>query len=392
MKRAIIIVLDGVGIGAAPDSYKYNDQDANTIVHVAEFVNGLNMPNLQKMGLGNITSIKGIERVKNPIAAYGKMQEKSLDKDSTSGHWEIAGLIVKMKFPTYPNGFPKEIIDKFIKLTGVPGVLCNKPYSGTEAIKDFGEEHIKTGKPIIYTSADSVFQIAAHEEVYPIEELYKMCEIARFQIFNGDTNIGRVIARPFLGKTPEDFYRTGNRKDYSIDPIGETLLSKLKDAGYEVAGVGKIEDLFNFKGLTKSYHSKSNAEGIDYIKKYLKEVKSGLIFANLVDFDTLWGHRNNPVGFAEGLEYFDKRLPEIIELLNSEDILFITADHGCDPTTKGTDHTREYVPLIVYGKAIRPIDLNTRETFSDIAATIFEYFQVKGTGNGSSFLKEIRQN
>ncbi len=389
MRRAIIIVLDGVGIGASPDAYKYNDENANTIVHVAEYVGGLNLKNMQNLGLGNITDIKGVGKVKNPKGAYGKMQEKSLDKDSTSGHWEMAGLIVNIKFPTYPNGFPKEIIDKFIKLTGVPGVLCNKPYSGTEAIKDFGEEHIRSKKPIVYTSADSVFQIAAHEEVYPLKELYKMCEIARFQIFNGETNIGRVIARPFLGKSAKDFYRTGNRKDYSVDPVGETLLSKLKDAGYEVAGVGKIEDLFNFKGLTKSYHSKTNEEGIKYIKKYLGEVKNGLIFANLVDFDTLWGHRNNPVDFAKGLEYFDERLPEILNLLTDEDLLFITADHGCDPTTPGTDHTREYVPLLVYNNKIKGINLGTRETYSDIAATVFDYLDVESTGNGRSFLKEI---
>jgi phosphopentomutase len=391
MKRAIIIVLDGVGIGASPDSYKYNDENANTIVHVAEYVNGLKMPNMQQLGLGNITQIKGVQKVDNPHGSFGKMQEKSLDKDSTSGHWEIAGLVVNIKFPTYPNGFPDDIINKFIKLTGVPGVLCNKPYSGTEAIKDFGEEHIRTKKPIVYTSADSVFQIAAHEEVYPLKELYKMCEIARFKIFNGETNIGRVIARPFLGKTANDFYRTGNRKDYSVDPVGPTLLTKLKDAGYEVAGVGKIEDLFNFKGLTKSYHSKTNPEGIEYIKKYLKEVKNGLIFANLVDFDTLWGHRNNPVDFAKGLEYFDEKLPDILSLMEDEDILFITADHGCDPTVPGTDHTREYVPLIVFGKKYKSVDLGIRETFSDIAATIFEYFNVEGTGNGNSFLKEISQ-
>ena len=389
MKRAIIIVLDGVGIGASPDSYKYNDENAFTIGHVAEYVGELNMPNMQKLGLGNIENIKGIKPVDNPIGSYGKMQEKSLDKDSTSGHWEIAGLVVNIKFPTYPNGFPKEIIDKFIKLTGVPGVLCNKPYSGTEAIKDFGEEHIKTKKPIVYTSADSVFQIAAHEEVYPLNELYKMCEIARFQIFNGETNIGRVIARPFLGKNANDFYRTGNRKDYSVDPVGPTLLTKLKDAGYEVAGVGKIEDLFNMKGLTKSYHSKTNPEGIKYIKKYLQEVKGGLIFANLVDFDTLWGHRNNPVDFAKGLEFFDEKLPEILSLLNDEDLLFITADHGCDPTVPGTDHTREYVPLVVYNKKIKAVNLGIRKTYADIAATIFDYLNVEGTEYGTSFLDKI---
>jgi phosphopentomutase len=388
-KRAIIIVLDGVGCGALPDAWKYGDEKSNTLANIANYIGGLKLPNLQKAGLGNITDISGVDKNNHTIAAFGKMKEAALDKDSTSGHWEIAGLKVKQKFPTYPNGFPKEIIDKFIELTGVPGVLCNLPYSGTEALKDFGEEHVSSKKPIVYTSADSVFQIAAHEDIYPIEELYKMCEITRREIFEGDPNIGRVIARPFLGTNANDFYRTGNRKDFSVAPPRKTLLDTIKDNGLQVAGVGKIEDLFNFSGLTLSNHTKENKSGIEQTINYLNSVEDGLIFTNLVDFDSKWGHRNNPVAFAEGLEYFDKRLPEILENLREDDILFITADHGCDPTTEGTDHSREYIPLLVFGKKVKPANLGIRDTFSDIAATISDYLDVQAPENGTSFLKEI---
>jgi phosphopentomutase len=388
-KRAIIIVLDGVGIGELPDAHLYNDTGSNTLKNIAEKVDELYLPNLEKAGLGNIIPISKIKPVSKPAAAFGKMAEIALDKDSTSGHWEIAGLKVEKKFPSYPNGFPTAIIDCFTSLACVPGILCNKAYSGTQAIEDFGEEHIRTRKPIVYTSADSVFQIAVHEEVYAVDELYKMCEIARYNVFKKNNNIARVIARPFIGKNRQTFERTTNRRDYSITPPGNSILDILKQANFEVIGVGKIEDLFNFKGLTISKHSKTNEEGIDTTIDFLKNANDGLIFTNLVDFDTLWGHRNRTVEFAHGLEYFDSRLPEILENMTDNDMLFITADHGCDPTTVSTDHSREYVPLLVLGKKIKAVNLGTRSTFSDIAATIADYFAVSAPENGISFLNKI---
>jgi phosphopentomutase len=388
-KRAIIIVLDGVGIGELPDAATYGDNGANTLKNITEKVNNLRLPNLEKAGLGNIIPFSTISSVNEPQAAYGKMTEIALDKDSTSGHWEIAGLRVEQKFPSYPQGFPASIIDCFTSLACVPGILCNQAYSGTKAIEDFGEEHMRTRKPIIYTSADSVFQIAAHEEIYSLDELYKMCEIARYQVFNDKMNIGRVIARPFIGANRDNFERTTNRKDYSITPPRDTILDILKAAHFDVIGIGKIEDLFNFKGLTKSEHSRTNKEGIDTLIKFLTEDNSGLIFTNLVDFDTLWGHRNLPQEFANGLQEFDKRLPEILNHLADNDLLFITADHGCDPTTESTDHSREYVPLLVFGNKIIPKNLGIRSTFSDVAATIADYFQVNAPENGTSFLTDI---
>ena len=389
MKRAIIIVLDGVGIGYLPDAERYGDVGANTIANVAEHVKNINLPNLQKMGLGNITKIKSVSPVDSPIAAFGKMNEQASSKDSTSGHWEIAGLKVEIDFPTFPNGFPKEIIEQFISLTGVPGILLNKPYSGTDAILKFGAEHVKTKKPIVYTSADSVFQIACHEDIYSVEELYKMCEIARFQIFDKSPSIGRVIARPFIGNAENGFYRTENRKDYSVPPPAETILDVFKNNNLSSIGVGKIEDLFDFHGLTSSDHTKTNVQGIDKTIDLLKNANDGLIFTNLVEFDSKWGHRNNVVDFAKGLEYFDSRLPEILDSLAEDDLLFITADHGCDPTFPGTDHTREYIPLIVYGKNIRPTNLEIRSTFSDIAKTIADYFTLDNQLHGESFLNKI---
>lgn len=390
MKRAIIIVLDGVGIGHLPDANNYGDVGANTIVNVADKVGGLSLPNMKELGLGNIANIKGVEPVLSPQAAYGKMAEKSKGKDSTTGHWEIAGLDVKIDFPTFPNGFSDEIIDKFVSLTNVPGVLLNKPYSGTDAIEEFGQEHLESKKPIVYTSADSVFQIACHEEVYPIEQLYKMCELARFQIFAESPSIGRVIARPFLGNAKDGFYRTENRKDYSISPPEKTLLDLFKDNNLESVGIGKIEDLFDFQGLTQSFHSKLNSEGIDATIKYLQTIDKGLIFTNLVEFDSKWGHRNNYHDFAKGLEYFDQRLPEILNALTDDDILILTADHGCDPTFPGTDHTREYIPLIAYGKKIKPTNLAIRDSFADIAQTIADLFKLDNNLSGTSFLNLIK--
>ena len=390
MKRVFLIVLDGVGVGYLPDADRFGDVGSNTIANTAKALGGLTLPNLQKFGLGNITEIMGVKSTKQPIAAYGKANEKAASKDSTSGHWEIAGLFVDTNFAFYPDGFPKEILDKFCKLTKVPGVLLNKPYSGTDAIVDYGQEHVMSKKPIVYTSADSVFQIACHEEIYPLDRLYKMCEISRNEIFDNSANVGRVIARPFLGNSKTGFYRTNNRKDYSLTPPRNTILDHIKNEGKQVVGVGKIEDLFDFKGITQTYHSKTNQEGIDYIVKFGTSLKEdGLIFANLVDFDTLWGHRNLPKDFANGLAYFDSRLGEIMGVMRDEDILFLTADHGCDPTTASTDHSREYIPILVYGKGIEPINLGIRETFSDIGATICDYLKVQKPENGKSFLDEI---
>jgi len=323
MKRVILIVLDGVGIGELPDASKYGDEGSNTLANTAEAVGGLNLPNMGKLGLSNIYPIKGIPYEEKPLAFYGKMAEASPGKDTTTGHWEISGIILDKPFPTYPNGFPKEIIEKFEKAIGRK-VLGNKPASGTEIIKELGEEHIKTGYPIVYTSADSVFQIAAHEDIIPVEELYRMCEIAR-SILHGEHAVARVIARPFAG-TSGNFYRTPKRKDFSLPPPRNTLLDLLKNNDYDVIGVGKIEDIFAGRGLTYSLHQKNNAEGIENIFLAWNELKEGLIFVNLVDFDTLYGHRNDPLGMAKALEEFDKALPMIMKLLSDKDLLIITAD------------------------------------------------------------------
>jgi len=387
-RRVILIILDACGIGELPDAKLYQDEGSNTIVNTAKAVGGLKLPKLEKLGLGNIDTIPGVNRNASALANFGKMAELSVGKDSTSGHWEIMGLILKEPFPVYPHGFPPEIIGKFEKAIGKK-ILGNKPASGTEIIKELGEEHIRSGKPIVYTSADSVFQIAAHEEIIPVEELHKMCKIAR-KMLAGEHGVSRVIARPFMGK-PGSFKRTERRKDFSLAPPSETILDILKRNGIPVLGMGKIEDLFAGKGLTQCIHTKNNSDGMDKLVEATRLFKTGLIFINLIDFDMLWGHRNNPPGFAAGLEEFDRRLPEMTELLEKEDILIITADHGCDPTTPSTDHSREYVPLLVYGRSIASnINLGIRESFSDVSATIAEIFNVEGTGNGKSFLKEIQ--
>jgi phosphopentomutase len=386
-KRVILIILDACGIGQLPDAHLYNDEGSNTIVNTAKAVRGLRLPNLEKLGLGNIDTILGVSPNASALANFGKMAELSTGKDSTSGHWEIMGLITKRPFPVYPQGFPSEVIQRFEKAVGKK-VLGNKPASGTEIIKELGEEHIGTGKPIVYTSADSVFQIAAHEEITPVNELYQMCTIAR-NILVGDHAVVRVIARPFVGK-PGSFKRTERRKDFSLPPPSDTVLDILKRNHVPVIGLGKIEDLFAGKGLTKSIHSKNNSEGVDKLVEAVKEFKEGLILINLVDFDMLWGHRNDPRAFADGLEEFDRRLPEVKELLQEEDILILTADHGCDPTTYSTDHSREYVPLLVYGESIAAgRNLGVRESFADVGATITGIFGIEGTGRGKSFLKEI---
>lgn len=387
-KRVILIILDACGIGQLPDAHPYNDEGSNTIVNTAKAVGGLRLPNLEELGLGNIDTIPGVSPNPSGLANFGKMAELSVGKDSSSGHWEIMGLITEKPHSVYPQGFPPEVIQPFERAISKK-ILGNKPASGTEIIKELGEEHVRTGKPIIYTSADSVFQIAAHEEIIPVDRLYQMCRTAR-NILVGEHAVVRVIARPFVGK-PGSFKRTERRRDFSLPPPSETVLDILKRNHVPVIGLGKIDDLFAGKGLTHSIHSKNNSEGVDKLVGAMKEFREGLILINFVDFDMLWGHRNNPLAFAGGLEEFDRRLPEVMELLQEEDILILTADHGCDPTTPSTDHSREYVPLLVCGESIaKGKNLGVRESFADVGATVAEIFGIKGTGNGKSFLEEIR--
>ncbi|HES59444.1 MAG: phosphopentomutase [Calditrichaceae bacterium] len=384
-KRAIVIIIDGVGVGEMPDASNYGDQGSHTLANMAAVVGGLHLPNLEKMGLGKIAPIQGLNGSLKALANYGKMAEKSKGKDSTTGHWELAGLIVNHPFPTYPEGFPKEVISQFERKIGRE-TLGNKPASGTEIIKELGEEHIKTGKPIVYTSADSVFQIAAHEEVIPLNELYDMCEIAR-KMLTGKHAVARVIARPFIGNTASDFSRTKYRKDFSLKPFGKIMHQIFQDNEIATVAIGKINDLYAFTGITKSTHTKTNTEGMSALLEELDETESGFIMANLVDFDMLWGHRNDPTGFYEGLKAFDQWLPLFIEKLNENDLLIITADHGNDPTTISTDHSREYVPVLAYGPGLKSDqNIGTRDTFADLQATLAEYFTVPSTGAGKSFL------
>lgn len=386
--KVVLIVLDSVGVGELEDAKFYGDEGSNTLSNTSYAVGGIELKNMYKLGIGNITDIKGTPPNPNPVGVFGKGKEKSKGKDTITGHWEIAGVVLKEPFKTFPEGFPKELIEEFEKQIGRK-VLGNKVASGTEIIKELGEEHMKTGYPIVYTSADSVFQIAAHEEIIPLDKLYEMCEIAR-RMLTGKWLVARVIARPFVGKDRNSFVRTYNRKDFAIEPPYETLLDNVKEAGLEVVGIGKIEDIFAKRGLTKSIHTEGNTDGINKTLKMMDEVKDGLIFTNLVDYDMLYGHRNDPIGYAKALLEFDERLPEIIEKLGKDDILIITADHGCDPTTPSTDHSREYVPILVYGQKVKKgYNLGTRESFSDIGQTIAEYLNVKTLRNGKSFLKEI---
>jgi len=387
VKRVTLIVLDSVGCGDAPDAKAYGDEGANTLANMARAVGGLNLLNLGKLGLGNLTAIQGVSLVDYAEGVYGRLTEVSAGKDTTTGHWELAGVILDQPFPTYPNGFPADLIAQFEARIG-RGTLGNYPASGTEIIKELGEEHLRTGKPIVYTSADSVFQIAAHEEIIPINELYRLCEIARAMLV-GEHAVGRVIARPFVGK-PGNFVRTERRKDFSRTPASDTILDAVKNAGQEVMAVGKIEDIFAHRGLTQSIHSGNNMAGVDAILEFLRQDKPGLIFANLVDFDALFGHRRDSRGYANALQAFDQRLPEIMQNLKSDDVLMITADHGNDPTFRGTDHTRERVPLLVTGKPIRSgVNLGTRQTFADIAATIADLLGIEWSGAGDSFAQMI---
>ncbi|MQL52069.1 phosphopentomutase [Desulfofundulus thermobenzoicus] len=386
ISRITLIVLDSVGIGALPDAARYGDEGSNTLAHIARYVGGLRLPHLGALGLGNILAIEGVPPAGKPKAAYGRMAEASAGKDTTTGHWEIAGLLLERPFPVYPHGFPPEIIKPFEERIGRP-VLGNKPASGTAIIEELGAEHMRTGRPIVYTSADSVFQIAAHEEVIPLEELYRMCRIAR-ALLTGEHAVGRVIARPFVGQ-PGSFQRTANRRDFSLPPPAPTVLDLLQEKGLAVLAVGKIEDIFAGRGITEALHTENNMDGVDKTLTFMRRDDRGLIFTNLVDFDMLYGHRNNPRGYAGALEDFDRRLPEILAALRDDEVLIITADHGCDPTTGSTDHSREYVPLLVYGRKVKAgWDLGTRRTFSDVAATVAELFGLSYP-RGKSFAGEV---
>lgn len=369
-----------------PDADHYGDVGSNTLANLAAAVGGLKLPNLEKLGLGNIIPIEGIKKVNSPAASFGKMFEQSKGKDSTSGHWEIGGLIVDKEFPLYPQGFPERIMSRFISETGVKGILGNKAASGTEIIKELGDEHVSTGFPIIYTSGDSVFQIAAHEEIIPLDKLYEMCKIARHKVMVGSDAVGRIIARPFIGQSGS-YTRTTSRKDFSVDPFGDTILDTLSYAGIPTFGIGKINDLFNYKGIKTTIHTKSNLEGIKNIIEVNKKNSSSLIFANLVDFDVYYGHRNDTAGFDKALQEFDSRLPEILNSMDESDLLIITSDHGNDPTTPSTDHSREYVPLLIYGKELPPKDLGTRNSYADVAQTVCHYFRVNNTLAGKSCLE-----
>jgi phosphopentomutase len=386
-RRAVILVLDGVGVGAAPDAAAYGDAGSDTLGNLARAVGGLSLPNLAAAGLGNVAPIQGVAPVDGAQGAWGRMRPASAGKDSTAGHWEIAGVHLCRPFPTYPDGFPDEVVDRFSAAVG-RGVIGNVAASGTEIIARLGEEHQRTGKLIVYTSADSVFQVAAHEEVVPLEELYAACETARSQLV-APHDVSRVIARPFVGR-PGSYTRTANRRDYSIAPPEETLLDDLAAAGVPRAGVGKVDDLFAGRSL-RSRHTTSNAEGIAAILDWLRTDQGGLLFANLVDFDTLYGHRNDVAGFQRALREFDDALPAIRAELREDDLLFITADHGNDPTTASTDHARECVPLLALGEAVHPVSLGERATFSDLGATVAEWLNVGFRGQGSSFLPMLER-
>ncbi len=386
-KRGIIIVLDGLGIGELPDAEKFGDQGSNTLANTAKVLGRLNLPNLESLGLGKIQPVPGLRDDLPARAFYGKMAETSAGKDTTTGHWEIAGVVTLKPFPTYPHGFPQDLIKKFVKAIGMP-ILGNKPSSGTEIIKELGPEHIKTGHPIVYTSADSVFQIAACERVIPPEELYRMCRVAR-DLLRGQHNVARVIARPFV-VNGDKFVRTERRKDFSQLPPKPTLLDIAKEAGLTVVAIGKVGDIFAHRGLTVEIPTANNEEGIGETVSWLKKDRQGIIFVNLIDFDMQYGHRNDPAGYAQCLEAFDRRLPEILENIKKGDLLAITADHGCDPTTPSTDHSREYVPLLIYGPGLgEPKALGTRDSFADLGATMAEALSLPPLAYGKSFYKEL---
>jgi len=383
IERVVLIVLDGVGVGELPDAGDFGDVGSNSLGHTAEVVGGLHLPNMQKMGLGNLTIIQGVPPTQDTTGAYGKMTEMSKGKDTTVGHWELAGVNSPRPLPLFPKGFPPELVTEFERHIGRK-VLGNKSASGTEIIKELGDEHVRTGRPILYTSADSVFQVAAHEEIIPIDELYQICQIAR-EMLIGEYAVGRVIARPFLGQSGH-YWRTERRKDWSLLPPRPTILDRLSDAGYDVLAVGKIDDIFARRGITRSAHVVSNKDSVAKVIEFLRAGFRGLLFANLIEFDMLYGHRNDPQGYARALEEFDAQVPMILDAMSDNDLLIITSDHGNDPVTPSTDHSREYVPLLVGGSAVRPgVDLGVRATFADIAATIADLFDVGATEWGTSF-------
>lgn len=387
MNNFFVIVLDGVGIGELPDAGKYNDEGSNTLCHIADAAGGLCLPNLERLGLGNITQITGVQKADLPEASFGKMAELSKGKDSTTGHWELAGLYVDIEFSYFPDGFKDEIVRKFLDETGCKGILGNKAASGTEIIAELGEKHIQTGYPIIYTSADSVFQIAAHEDIIPLRQLFDICEKTRRNVLTEPLHVGRVIARPFTGQ-PGNFKRTANRKDFSLDPPQPTILDLLLSNGITTVAIGKINDLFNYRGIKIKEKTMSNSEGCSKLIDYSKIAEGSFIFSNLVDFDVLYGHRNDPAGFAALLKEFDDFLPGFLKNLDETDRLIITADHGNDPTTPSTDHSREYVPLLYYRKKIAGKNLGIRNTFADVAKTVGDFFKIKNQLGGTSFLDD----
>lgn len=386
-KRICLLVLDSAGIGEMPDAAAWGDAGADTLGNILKS-RKVNLPNLQKLGLGNIRPLAGLDAVETPTGSFGKCALRSNGKDTTTGHWEMAGIVLEKAFPTYPKGFPEAVIDAFVRRTNIPGILGNVPASGTEIIKELGEEHVRTGRPIVYTSADSVFQIAAHEEVIPIERLYEICQIAR-QLLDGEHRVGRVIARPFLGSGSDDFKRTENRHDYAVPPPGENLLPLLKSTGLDVVCIGKIASIYDGVGVTADLTAKNNEQTVDQTIHAFNTDSTGLIFSNLVDFDMLYGHRRDTEGYAAALERFDDRLPEIFAAMKPDDLLIMTADHGNDPTKGGSDHTREYAPLLVYGASAKAgVNLGTRESLADIGQTIAENFGVELPA-GSSFFKDV---
>lgn len=386
-KRVHLVVLDSVGIGEAPDAAEFGDEGANTLGNIAKTV-GLNLPNLQKLGLGNIEPIQGIEEIVKTQGYYTKLEEVSVGKDTMTGHWEIAGLRIDTPFRVFPEGFPEELIKKIENHTG-RNIVANRPASGTQIIEEWGEHQIKTGDLIVYTSADPVLQIAAHEEIIPVEELYEICEYVRKVTKEDPYMIGRIIARPYIGE-PGNFTRTSNRHDYALSPFGKTMLDYLKEADYDVLSIGKIEDIFNGQGITEATRTESNMDGVDKLIQAMKKDFHGLSFTNLVDFDALYGHRRNPEGYRDALEAFDNRLPEIMNNLKEEDLLILTADHGNDPTAEGTDHTREFVPLLVYSKKLEDYGKIEQGYFADISATILENFGLEAMKNGESFLNQLK--
>jgi phosphopentomutase len=390
-KKLILIVLDSVGVGELPDADIYGDQGTNTISNIARTVGGLRLPNLASLGLGNITDIKGVARVEKASGCFGKMAEVSEGKDSTIGHWEIAGIITQQKFPLYPKGFPKSVLETFLRVTGCSGYLGNMPASGTEIINELGDEHVRTGFPIVYTSGDSVFQIAAHQDVISLERLYEICEITRERVLVDEHRVGRVIARPFIGRS-ENYIRTPNRRDYAVKPPAKTVLDLLFENNIQTVGIGKIDDLFCGRGLQEKIHTTSNAEGIEEIIRAGRMMQTGFLMANLVDFDMLYGHRQDAKGYASALEEFDVKLPDIQKFISDGDLLILTADHGNDPTDQSTDHTREYVPLLCASTSGKKnVNLGVRCSFADVGRTAAEFFGVAGAQSlaGQSFFEEV---